>query len=316
MYTYAWYHWLTFFYIYCFCGWVFESTYVSICEKKFVNRGFLRLPMLPLYGTGAIMMLWLCLPFRSQPLLEYVVGVMGATTLEYATGFGMEMLFKVRYWDYSTKKFNLNGYICLSSSIAWGFLTILMTDVIHRPIEHFVLRLPLTVEACFVAVVSVAFVYDTVQSTREALNLAKALAAITKLRKEMNELQTQLAQLKTEAEKNVASLKEAVVETVSESVAARKEAVEAKLDAAREAHGSKLDVAREVAPAALSAAKASLEARMNAASASLSEKHATLQMHMSRRLPGVLRRNPDAASSRFTEALKDLRSSWAARKSE
>ena len=57
MYTYAWYHWLTFFYIYCFCGWVFESTYVSLKQHHFVNRGFLRLPMLPLYGTGAVMLL-------------------------------------------------------------------------------------------------------------------------------------------------------------------------------------------------------------------------------------------------------------------
>lgn len=46
MYTYAWYHWLTFFYVYCFFGWIFESTYVSLKQRHFVNRGFLRLPML------------------------------------------------------------------------------------------------------------------------------------------------------------------------------------------------------------------------------------------------------------------------------
>ena len=51
----------------------------------------------------------------------------------------MEQLFKVRYWDYSNQKFNLHGYICLSSSIAWGFLTIFMTHVIHKPIERAVL---------------------------------------------------------------------------------------------------------------------------------------------------------------------------------
>ena len=47
MYTYTWYQWLTFFYLYCFFGWIFESTYVSLKQKRFVNRGFLRLPMLP-----------------------------------------------------------------------------------------------------------------------------------------------------------------------------------------------------------------------------------------------------------------------------
>ena len=67
MYTYTWYQWLAFFYVYCFLGWIFESTYVSLKQKRLVNRGFLRLPMLPLYGSGAVMMLWVSLPVRGQP---------------------------------------------------------------------------------------------------------------------------------------------------------------------------------------------------------------------------------------------------------
>ena len=47
MYEYTWYQWLTFFFIYCFFGWIFESTYVSAKTGHFVNRGFLRLPLLP-----------------------------------------------------------------------------------------------------------------------------------------------------------------------------------------------------------------------------------------------------------------------------
>ncbi len=66
MYTYAWYHWITFFYLYCFFGWIFESTYVSFKQHHFVNRGFLRLPMLPLYGSGAILLLWVSLPYQDN----------------------------------------------------------------------------------------------------------------------------------------------------------------------------------------------------------------------------------------------------------
>ena len=72
MYTYTWYQWLTFFYLYCFFGWIFESTYVSLKQKRFVNRGFLRLPMLPLYGSGAVMMLWVSLPFQDSLILTYI----------------------------------------------------------------------------------------------------------------------------------------------------------------------------------------------------------------------------------------------------
>lgn len=50
MYHYTLSQWLFFFYFYCFFGWCFESTYVSICQKKLVNRGFIRGPFLPLYG--------------------------------------------------------------------------------------------------------------------------------------------------------------------------------------------------------------------------------------------------------------------------
>ncbi len=82
----------------------------------------------------------------------------------------MERLFKVRYWDYSDQRFNLHGYICLTSSIAWGFLTIFMTEVIHKPIERFVLNLPPALEWCLLGVISGCFVMDTIQSTKEALN--------------------------------------------------------------------------------------------------------------------------------------------------
>ena len=104
----------------------------------------------------------------------------------------MERLFKVRYWDYSDKKFNINGYICLGSSIAWGFLTIFMTEVIHKPIADFVTSLNPIVEFTFIAVVSVLFVYDTVRSTKEALDLARVLESMTKLKTEAEELQIQL----------------------------------------------------------------------------------------------------------------------------
>ena len=98
MYTYTWYQWLAFFYVYCFLGWIFESTYVSLKQKRLVNRGFLRLPMLPLYGSGAVMMLWVSLPVRDSLPLVYISGFIAATALEYVTGAVMERLFKVRYW--------------------------------------------------------------------------------------------------------------------------------------------------------------------------------------------------------------------------
>ena len=83
--TYTTVDWLMFFYIYCFLGWCFESTYVSIQHKKWVNRGFMRGPFLPLYGSGAVIMLFVTSPVRGNVFLTFLFGAVGATILEYFT---------------------------------------------------------------------------------------------------------------------------------------------------------------------------------------------------------------------------------------
>lgn len=111
MYSYSFIQWLLFFYIYCFVGWCIESTIVSVDSRKFVNRGFVRGPVLPIYGFGAIVILFVTIPVKESPVLVYVLGAIGTTILEYITGWLMERMFKMKYWDYSDCKFNLKGYI-------------------------------------------------------------------------------------------------------------------------------------------------------------------------------------------------------------
>ncbi len=300
MYTYPWYHWITFFYLYCFFGWIFESAYVSLKKRTFINRGFLRLPMLPLYGTGAVMMLWVSLPVRDNPVLVYCFGVIAATLLEYLTGYVMERLFKIKYWDYSDHHFQLHGYICLSSSIAWGFLTIFMTEVIHKPVSEFVLPLSPAIEFSFLLIVSLLFIADTIQSTREALDLARALEAMTKMRAEMDELQLQLALLKTETSQRVSDTISRVSEWKEEAVSL---AAETAQKAAETAQDIRLRTSRAVKAVDHQLREESLVSRIRV----LAEKRQNLSRHMSFYRKSLLRGNPTASSSRFAEALKELR---------
>jgi uncharacterized membrane protein len=90
---YTWYQWLAFFFIYGFFGWIWETSYVSVCQKRFVNRGFLHGPMIPIYAFGALAMLILALPVKANMLVTYVVGMVGATLLELVTGWLMERLY-------------------------------------------------------------------------------------------------------------------------------------------------------------------------------------------------------------------------------
>ena len=252
MYTYAWYEWLTFFYLFCFLGWIFESTYVFVKQKRFVNRGFLRLPMLPLYGSGAVMMLWVSIPFQDSLILTYISGVIGATVLEYVTGYVMERLFKVRYWDYSNQPFNIHGYICLSSSIAWGFLTIFMTHLIHKPIARAVLAMPLYWDLFFVFFVTVLFVYDSIVCTKEALAFGKSLEAMQKLRAELDNLQVQRALLKMNTEDRLQAAKEELLDQIEAKKVQAAALTGMSMEELREKAGTKLGAIKEKPAAGMS----------------------------------------------------------------
>ena len=286
MYEYSWYQWLTFFFIYCFFGWIFESTYVSLKKRQFVNRGFLRLPLLPLYGTGAVMMLWVSLPVKDNLFLVYVSGVVAATVLEYVTGWGMERLFKMKYWDYSNQRFNVKGYICLSSSIAWGFLTILLTEVIHRPIERYVLGLPLMVDLVCVIVVSLLFAADTAESVKAALDLAKVLDAMTNMRAELDDIQVQMALLKAETAQ--------------------------RMEEAREEASQKLGQVRSEAASRTSALKEGAAERLNVIVENTVERMGDLMEDTAERVGGLVEGTADKVA-RTAERLAELTGDAAAR---
>jgi len=192
MYSYSLMQWILFFYIYCFIGWCFESTYVSVKQKKFINRGFMRGPVLPLYGSGAMVILFITAPIQNNIGLLFIAGFFGATLLEYVTGVTMEALFKVRYWDYSNVKLNFQGQICLSSSLAWGVLTIIMAKYIHKPIEKMVLSMPDTILNDVTFFLTILVVADFAVAFKAAIDLRELLIKMEKAKEELVHLQKRL----------------------------------------------------------------------------------------------------------------------------
>ena len=202
MYVYTPGQWALLFFFYCFCGWVWESCYVSAKQHRWVNRGFLHGPLLPIYGSGAIIILFVTLPVADHFWLVYFLGMLAATLLEYVVGAAMEQLFKVRYWDYTKQPCNLHGYICLTSSLAWGFFSDLMVYVIHPPIDKLLHRLPALLVNPLAAVITVLFIMDTVKSTRAAIDLREVLTRLTEENAELRKLaqKAEAAQARTEEE--------------------------------------------------------------------------------------------------------------------
>lgn len=184
--------WVLFFFIYSFIGWVWECCFVSVRKRRWVNRGFLYGPMLPIYGFGALVVLISTIRVRDSIPLIFLLGMVGATLLEYVTGAVMERLFNVKYWDYSSQKFNLNGYICLTSSLGWGLFSVLLVKVIHVPIEEAVLKIPaLAAEIAAFALTAVAAV-DVTQSFNDAMDLKRILAQLEESKKQIKKMQEKL----------------------------------------------------------------------------------------------------------------------------
>lgn len=192
MFHYTMIQWLFFFYLYSFMGWCFESAYVSVCERKLTNRGFIRGPFLPIYGSGAVMMLVVSMPFRDNLVLTYLAGCVGATMLEYITSVVMEALFQVRYWDYSHLRFQFQGRISLSSTLMWGLFTILSSRVIQIQIEKPVLRIPSKVMTGVTLVLTAFICADFALSFKAAVDLRKILVKMEKVKARMVHIQKRL----------------------------------------------------------------------------------------------------------------------------
>ncbi len=224
---------LFFFYTYCFFGWIIESTWVSLHQKRLVNRGFLRGPFIPIYGCGAMTLVLVGTPLLKWPVAVFFGGMISASILEYFTGAAMEAIFKVRYWDYSDKPFNLNGHICLFTSVCWGGLSLAVDYVIHKPIVALTEHMTYKELVLMVTVVTVYFIVDCTLSFKAAFDLRAIIIKMEKAKEELRLMQKRLDVILAfaDADKDAfidASLEKAgdIIDGIEERFAAVKKAME------------------------------------------------------------------------------------------
>ncbi len=213
MHFYPFYQWLLFFFAYCFVGWVWETSYDSIIERHFVNRGFLYGTWIPIYGFGAIIMLFSTLPFKGNWVMVYLVGMVAATILELATGLAMEKIFKVRYWDYSSQKLQFKGYICVSSSLFWGLLSVVLVKWVHNFFEKVLFSISNDTQIILAIFLSTLFLTDLGFSIKTALDIRSVIVKMEKLRDDLSE---KVTEKKEELTEKVTEKKEEFTEKVTE----------------------------------------------------------------------------------------------------
>ena len=283
---------LMYFYFYSFLGWIWESSYVSICQRKWTNRGFLTGPMLPIYGSGAVVMLCTTYPVRSSLLGLFFVGMLGATLLEYVTGVVMEALFQVRYWDYSNQKFNFQGHICLSSSLAWGAFTILLVRIVHPHVSELLSYIPSAICFVLLMITTILFCIDLITSFYAAMDLRHVLEATTKLKVDADKLREHLA-----------ALSDSVSETLHE-----------KLDAVKKPEGYHWDAFQnsitehfEKLSSLIPKEKAEDLIRLKERLSYLSESKNIITKRMDPKKILLLKGNPTLTSSKYSNALNALK---------
>lgn len=176
---------LVYFTLYSFIGWLCEVVYCSFLSRKLVNRGFLAGPVCPVYGFGALFIIWLLEPVAFSLPFTFICGMAVTSIVEYVTGWLLEVFFGTRWWDYSDKKLNLNGRVCLENSICFGMMSVLLLRVIHPIMEYLVW----SISAFYLMIICILFavilIVDSIITLNTLVNLNERLRKLYEFTEEL-----------------------------------------------------------------------------------------------------------------------------------
>ncbi len=216
--------------LYSFLGWLYESIYCSLREKHLINRGFLNGPLCPVYGFGALIILFFFQGREQEGLLTlFLSSAVLTCILEYITSWLLEKLFHVKLWDYSQMKFQLNGRVCLLGAIVFGIFSVCLIKWIHPFFSGLIATIPELWIYVVSGVMFVLFVLDIVVTVRALIDLNQKLEEIQKAinlekeksRKRLDEflesLQTKRADFSDLWKEKKADVQEVIRQAVTES---------------------------------------------------------------------------------------------------
>lgn len=181
-----------YFIIYSFLGWCLESIYKTIIFKKPTNSGFLYGPFCPMYGIGAILMIWAG-QLSNNPIVIFIMAFLIFSVWEYLVAVIIEKLFKTKYWDYSKLKFNLQGRVCLKNSLYWGILGVLLIYIIQPVINNFTDMIPHDILVYVDVILMIAILVDTVITIFRIMFIDKKIRQVLEIGETIKE---KIAELK------------------------------------------------------------------------------------------------------------------------
>lgn len=161
------------FIMYSFLGWCLEVVYVSIKNHRITARGFLIGPCCPIYGTGALLMTIFLDKYQGDIFVLFLMSCFVGVALEYFTSYIMEKLFKTRWWDYSDRKYNINGRICLENGVIFGVLGVLLIEYINPMLSNIIESISPIIFNTILMTILVVFITDIIISFKIISNIKK-----------------------------------------------------------------------------------------------------------------------------------------------
>ena len=153
------------FIIYSFLGYIVEIIASSCFYRKLIlNRGFFLGPYLPIYGVCCILMTICLQKYKNDLIVLFILATVLCSIIEFFTSYVLEKIFKIRWWDYSQRRFNLDGRICITTSVSFGLGGVILIHFIHPFIMKYLQLLsPINLEIISI-ILMIIFVVDMIIS--------------------------------------------------------------------------------------------------------------------------------------------------------
>jgi len=173
-----------------FIGWILECMLLLYEEKRFINRGFLTGPVCPLYGAGALAILFLFNKTDMNLVPLFFLIILTCGSLEYITSYLLEIMFKTRWWDYSKEKFNINGRLNLVTLFAFGIMGLIFMYIYLPFFNKAIKLLPSSILVIITLIILLIFIIDLTVSFIAAFEFKNASLKLAKDISEIDSTET------------------------------------------------------------------------------------------------------------------------------
>ena len=163
---YSFWQILEYFIVYSILGYVIETLYGLLTKGVIESRqSMLYGPFCCIYGLGAICLLCIPKSAKKNNWTLFIAGFIIGSVVEYVVSWVGEVIFNIKWWDYSNFPLNINGRVCVYFSIFWGILTICLNKVINPTVDKVLGKVPIKILHVLTVIIMVFMGFDFIISS-------------------------------------------------------------------------------------------------------------------------------------------------------